>query len=101
MMGSRAPATPPLWGPQRCQDLWGDERAVDYRLAMLGRKLDEVTLRVNSGLPATTAIDEVKNRVVVLENEKMKLLDENTALKIENAKLKGLSVEKLILLKMT
>ena len=76
-------------GEQRCQDLWGDERAVDYRLAMLERKLDDLTLRVNSGQPATTAIDEVKNRVVVLENEKMKLLDENTALKIENAELKG------------
>ena len=57
-------------GEQRCQDLWGDERAVDYRLAMLERKLDELTLRVNSGQPATTAIDELKNRVVVLENEK-------------------------------
>ena len=57
-------------GEQLCQDLWGDDKAVDYRLAMLERKLDELTLRVNSGQPATTAIDEVNNRVFVLENEK-------------------------------
>ena len=76
-------------GEQQCQDLRGDERAVEFRLAMLERKLDELTLRVNSGQPATAAIDEVKNRAVVLENEKMKLLDENTVLKIENAELKG------------
>lgn len=69
-------------GEQQSQDLWGDEGAVDYRLAMLERKLDELTVRVNSGQPATTAINEVNNRVVVLENENLKLLDENTALKI-------------------
>ena len=74
---------------QLCQNLCGVDRAVDYRSAMLERELDELTMRVNSGQPATTAIDEVKNRVVVLENEIMKLLDENTALKIENAELKG------------
>ena len=58
-------------GEKQFQDLWGDERAVYYRLAMLERKLDELTIRVNSGQPATTAIDEVKKRVVVLESEKL------------------------------
>eukprot|EP00112_Aurelia_sp_Birch-Aquarium-sp1_P011987 Seg2516.3 transcript_id=Seg2516.3/GoldUCD/mRNA.D3Y31 product="hypothetical protein" protein_id=Seg2516.3/GoldUCD/D3Y31 len=70
------------------QGVWGDW-AVDYRLALLERKVDQLTIRFDSGQPATTAIDEVKNRVVVLKNEKMKLVDENIALKIENAELKG------------
>ena len=47
-----------------------------------------MTIRLNSGQPATTAIDEVKTRVVVLESEKMRLLDEKSTLKIENAELK-------------
>ena len=50
--------------------------------------MDELTIRLNSGQPATTAIDEVKTRVVVLESEKMRLLDEKSTLKIENAELK-------------
>ncbi len=82
------------------QGIWGNTDAtVDHRLSVLEKKLEDICKHFMLGPSGPTNLEKMTNKISVLENKNAKLADENMALKLENADLKGFIVGKFLLSK--
>ena len=80
-MGENDPAFEGIWGSK--------DVTVDHRLSVLEKKMEEICKHFMLGPSGTTNLEEMMKKISVLENDNAKLVDENIALKLENAELKG------------
>ena len=72
------------------QGIWGStDVTMDHRLSVLERKMEEICKNFMLGNSGRTNLEEMTKKISVLENNNAKFVDENMALKLENAELKG------------